>query len=98
MQLVDMMSRTQKGPSGLIRLHGLQDAGDKAVVRKAGSGRRKVRAVVCGNQLSGKETKEEVFAGGADSVALRATLRKALFEQRKVGTVDVKTTGRSCWW
>ena len=65
--------------------------GKGVFTRKAGSGRRKVRAVVCGNQLSGKETKEEVFAGGADSIALRATLRKAAFEQWKVGTVDVKT-------
>ena len=59
--------------------------------RKAGSGMRKVRAVVCGNQLVAKETKEEVFAGGVDSIALRATLRKAAFEEWKVGTVDVKT-------
>ena len=65
--------------------------GKGVFTRKAGSGRRKVRAVVCGNQLIAKETKEEVFAGGVDSIALRATLRKAAYEEWKVGTVDVKT-------
>lgn len=66
---------------------------------QAPNGRRRARAVICGNlvaSLNGSTEKEpgdepSTYAGGVDGTALRSVFRKAAHEGFTIGTVDVKT-------
>ena len=59
---------------------------------KAPLGRRKSRICICGNMLEGDSKKNvDNYAGGADSVTLRAALRWAALKGYHIATVDVKT-------
>lgn len=58
--------------------------------RKAGDGRRRARIVCCGNYMESR-TGQEVYATGADSTQLRATLRVASMENWDCLTLDVKS-------
>ena len=58
--------------------------------RKAGDGRRRARIVCCGNYMETR-TGEEVYASGADSTQLRATLRVASLNNWHCLSLDVKS-------
>ena len=59
------------------------------ITRKAG-GKRKIRIVVCGNYAE-KNPEDEFYAGGSDSISLRAALKKATQEGWLGVTADVRT-------
>ena len=58
--------------------------------RKAGDGRRRARIVCCGNYMEPRAG-DEVYATGADSTQLRATLRVASLHQWECLSLDVKS-------
>lgn len=58
--------------------------------RKAGDGRRRARIVCCGNYMEPRAG-DEVYATGADSTQLRATLRVAALHQWECLSLDVKS-------
>ena len=58
--------------------------------RKAGDGRRRARIVCCGNYMEPRAG-DEVYATGADSTQLRATLRMASLQQWECLSLDVKS-------
>ena len=58
--------------------------------RKAGEGRRRARIVCCGNYMESRSG-EEVYATGADSTQLRATLRVASLKNWHCLSLDVKS-------
>ena len=59
------------------------------ITRKAG-GKRKIRIVVCGNYAE-KNPEDELYAGGSDSISLRAALKKASQEGWLGVTADLRT-------
>ena len=65
------------------------------LTRKSGTGKRKVRAVGCGNYLPSEHlqlTREDVYASGADALTLRVALAFAAAHRDWKGfTVDIKT-------
>ena len=66
---------------------------------KAPHGKHRSRIVLCGNLVeamnAGQEreslSKQDLYAGGIDGVALRCALRRAAHNGWSVGTIDVKT-------
>ena len=58
--------------------------------RKAGDGRRRARVVCCGNYMEAR-TGDEIYASGADSTQLRATLRVASMNAWHCLSLDVKS-------
>ena len=66
---------------------------------KAGSARKKVRVVACGNHCSGNRTREQrqsLYAGGIDSTSLRCQLRHCALhasdpEPWVAGSLDIRT-------
>ena len=71
----------------------VQRAPGKAVfTRKSGDGRRKCRAVVCGNQIQEEvEGGADVYASGVEAGTVRALLRKAAAMRWSVGSLDIRT-------
>ena len=73
----------------------LQLPGKCVLTRKSGTGKRKVRAVGCGNYLPSEHlqlTREDVYASGADALTLRVALAFAAAHRDWKGfTVDIKT-------
>ncbi|CAE7662902.1 TY5A [Symbiodinium sp. CCMP2456] len=74
--------------------------GKGVFTRKKGYGKRKVRGVVCGNHLapdsnpehsSRAQQRADLYAGGCESVTVRALLRKAAASKWRVGSLDVST-------
>ena len=81
--------------STLAHVQGLKAAGraveiipSKLVITLKPGPRRKVRIVACGNFLEFKG--EELFAAGADSTALRMTLKVSAELRWRIMTVDIK--------
>ena len=86
----------------LAAVPGIEDAeyapGKLVTTIKAPTGRKRARAVICGNLLTdgnGKVArnsadKTENYAGGIDGTALSCVLRKGAHEQWSLATVDVK--------
>ena len=71
----------------------VQRAPGKAVfTRKSGDGRRKCRAVVCGNQIQEEvEGGADVYASGVEAGTVRALLGKAAAMRWSVGSLDIRT-------
>lgn len=67
-----------------------EDKGQRAEITKAGDGRRRARIVCCGNYMEARSG-EEVYASGADSTQLQATLRVASLENWQCLSLDVKS-------
>ena len=57
---------------------------------KAPKGRKKTRACACGNFMSEREA-ADVYAGGVDTIQVRAILRRAACEGWPAMTLDVKS-------
>ena len=73
----------------------LQLPGKCVLTRKSGTGKRKVRAVGCGNYLPSDQlqfTRDDVYASGADALTLRVALSFAARRPEWKGlTIDIKT-------
>ena len=67
--------------------------GKLVCVKKGGSGKRRARAVVCGNHVNAEADRSPygVYASGADGTLIRSVLRKSIHQQWRVSTADVKT-------
>ena len=73
----------------------IQVPGKAVLTRKSGIGKRRFRAVCCGNCVPLSElnvTKDELYAGGIDAITFRAVLAySAQFAQWTACTLDIKT-------
>ena len=69
--------------------------GKAVLTRKSGVGRRRLRAVCCGNYLPASElgtSKEELYAGGVDSLTVRIVLAYvAHYPSWTLCVLDIKT-------
>ena len=73
----------------------IQLPGKCVLTRKSGTGRRRCRAVCCGNYLPAEKlglSKEDLYASGAEGVTLRTALAfAARYEKWRGFTIDVKS-------